>query len=445
MDYQESIRYLECLAPTLEHPNLRRIEAFLEANGSPQESLAALHVGGTNGKGSTVAILDSVLRAGELKVGRFIGPHLLRWNERFHIDGQPIQDDQFAWQASRLRDLSEEFARKNAEFGPLTWFEFLTAMAFFFFAERKVDVAVFEVGLGGRFDATNVIKRPLAVGITNVSLDHTRILGDTIEKIAVEKAGIIKPNTPVITAAVSPAFEVIRAKAIEQDAPLIDCAATQNLEGGGDHCYLQPFNEILAAASKNRLLGAYQRSNTLVALEMLRNAGFVANGSQPHGLSLGAIRHGLENVYWPGRFQVLESPRIILDGAHNAAGAQALRSSLDELFPGERIHFVFSCYANKEGTAILDSLLKPGDRLYVGEAKLQRAVFPKASLAKYAERLGVLAGVYDSIEQAFRQALRGRQGGEQVVITGSFATIKAVVMSLGWTKVEDGLLKNESK
>src|SRR6185369_3255745 len=154
MNYLQTLAYIESLSPTLERPSLKRIQLFMEEQGQPQDTFPSLHVAGTNGKGSTVAILDNVLRAAQLKVGRFTGPHLLRWNERFHLNGMPIEDERFAQLASRLREKSEDFGRRHEDLGPLTWFEFLTAIAFFFFAEEKVDIGVFEVGLGGRFDAT---------------------------------------------------------------------------------------------------------------------------------------------------------------------------------------------------------------------------------------------------------------------------------------------------
>src|SRR6516225_1653943 len=140
MNYQETVAYIESLSPTLERPSLRRIEAFLAGLGSPQNAIKSLHIGGTNGKGSTVAMLDSILRKGNLRVARYTGPHLLRWNERFHIDGKPIADNEFARRATALRVLSEKFGKDNAELGPLTWFEFLTALAFIYFAEENVDV-----------------------------------------------------------------------------------------------------------------------------------------------------------------------------------------------------------------------------------------------------------------------------------------------------------------
>ena len=226
MDYQQAIKYLEDLAlleqkrPSL--PGLKRIQAFLYYYNTPQNSFMSFHVAGTNGKGSTVAILDSILRQSNFKVGRFTGPHLLRFNERFHLNGKAISDQELAVLVFDLKQKSEIFASLNAELGALSWFEFLTALAFFYFAQSGIDVAVIEVGLGGRFDATNVLQKLYATGITNIGLDHQNILGSKLEDIAIEKAGIIKANIPIITAASEPALSVIAHRAAELNAKLIN-------------------------------------------------------------------------------------------------------------------------------------------------------------------------------------------------------------------------------
>src|SRR5277367_1360757 len=214
MNYLESLAYLDSLSPTLEKPSVERIKCFLNLHDNPQNSFKSFHVGGTNGKGSTVAILDSVLRAAGFKVGRFTGPHLLRWNERFHVDGKAIDDLTFARYATQIRQLSEEFGNAHPELGQLTWFEFITALGFFLFKDAAVEIAVLEVGLGGRFDATNVVgDKLLASIITNISLDHTHILGKTEELIAGEKAGIIKAGKLIITGATGAALQVIADRA----------------------------------------------------------------------------------------------------------------------------------------------------------------------------------------------------------------------------------------
>jgi dihydrofolate synthase / folylpolyglutamate synthase len=427
MKYLEAINYIENLSSSLQSPSLERIVAFLSQHDYPENSFASLHIGGTNGKGSTVAILDSILRRSKLKVARYTGPHLLRWNERIHINGSPIEDAEFAKYVTKLRVLSEDFGAEAPHFGCLTWFEFITALAFLFFAENQVDIAVIEVGLGGRFDATNVLAKPLATGITNISLDHTQILGETLEKIAFEKAGIIKPGVPIITAADEPSFSIIKERAKQLNSLVV-------------HCQQHNIDSSIQSA----LLGIHQTMNAQVALQMLLNAGLLEDSTSRSGsdnrtgaLTRQDVRAGLDHVYWPGRFQIIKSIPLILDGAHNLAGIQALRDSLEALFPRQAFKFIFACYENKNALAMLDSLLKPGDRLYVSEVVSNRSTFSKTTLGQYAINRGIQATTYPSIEEALQSALK-ENSSQYVVATGSFATIKEIMLVLGWSSVEDG-------
>lgn len=428
MQYQEAVSYIESLSRSPQSPSLERIRSFLAQYDCPENSFSSLHIAGTNGKGSTVAILDSILRSSKLKVARYTGPHLLRWNERFHINGLPIEDAEFARRVARLKLLSERFGADAPHFGCLTWFEFITVLAFFFFAENQVDIAVIEVGLGGRFDATNVLAKPLATGITNVSLDHTQILGETIEEIAFEKAGIIKPAIPLITAAQEPALSVIRKRAAELNALVIHCQ-----------------EQMVSTALESALPGVHQKMNAQVALRILETAGLIkdhVNGSDDNNgrkyLSKQDVNAGLARVYWPGRLQIIESIGLILDGAHNLAGVQALRASLDDRFPRQTFRFVFACYENKDALSMLKALVKPGDSLYVSEVDSSRTSFPKANLARCALSLDVAANTYTTIGQALRAALSEKKDSEYAVATGSFATVKESMLAIGWSSVEDG-------
>ncbi len=283
MNYQESLDYIKSLAPTLERPTMTRIKLFFEDLGRPQNKLACFHVGGTNGKGSVSTFLASMLGACGKKVGKFTGPHLLKFNERIVVDGADIDDQSFAQVATAVLDQSRAFAKKHSDLGPLTWFEFLTAMAVHYFNQQKVDFAVFEVGLGGRFDATNALENIVVSTITNVELDHMQLLGNTVAEIASEKAGIIK-SAPIVTAAGGEALEVLQKKAAAQRAPLI---ALHNPAGDFAPDLFQNFyatfsnatedferlvqlrisllQKQLFAADTLSLRGAYQRLNALTA------------------------------------------------------------------------------------------------------------------------------------------------------------------------------------
>jgi len=448
MNYLQTLAYIESLSPTLERPSLKRIQLFMEEQGQPQDTFPSLHVAGTNGKGSTVAILDNVLRAAQLKVGRFTGPHLLRWNERFHLNGKPIEDEHFAELASLLREKSEDFGRRHEDLGPLTWFEFLTAIAFSFFAEEKVDIGVFEVGLGGRFDATNVLRNVLATAITSIALDHTHILGDTIEQIAFEKAGIIKKGVPVVTACDGAALAEIVRQANDRQASVrhvfMDEQAGPCIEPVGEIGI--PSKELAAIVEavlqsdlKSLSLGGpHQRANALVALSTLLSAGL------SHSF-IDAIKNGLANVYWPGRFQYLPNAKLILDGAHNPAGAVALRSALDEQFAEHKFCFVISCFENKDAEGMLGALLKPGDRVVFSEASTRRPTYPKERLAEIADKIGAGAAVTESLDKALSIARAKAGEAELTVATGSFASVRETMQCLGWQTVEDGISETNPK
>ncbi len=428
MDYSECLSYIESLSPTLEKPSLTRIAAFMAGHGNWQNQYDVIHVGGTNGKGSTVALVDSIARVSKLKVGRFTGPHLLRWNERFHVDGKPISDAELARIGTYIRQLSEEFGRDNPEIGPLTWFEFLTSIAFYWFAEEKIDLAVVEVGLGGRFDATNIVENVLVSVITNIDLDHTHILGNSVEEIAFEKSGIIKAGIPVISGAAGAALDVMRARSNQLGCQLF--SLSQHLDGALGTKIEHDFELCKDALA---LVGSYQQTNGLLAVAAFHISGLAERVKQD---SAEIVRLGFERAYWPGRLQLLGDQRIILDGAHNAAGALALRSALDRLHPDSQFQFVIGCFENKNAKQIVDALIRSGDRVYATQAATRRATYDKEQLAAFCTERGATASTFDSIADAFHAA---RQESDRVVVvTGSFATVREVMIALGWKSVEDG-------
>ena len=426
MDYSECLAYIESLSPTLEKPSLTRISSFMACHGDWQNQYQVIHVGGTNGKGSTVALIDSIARASALKVGRFTGPHLLRWNERFHFDGKQISDEEFAGIGTRMRAWSEEFGQKYPELGPLTWFEYLTAMAFYWFAKKSVDLAVIEVGLGGRFDATNIVENVLVSVITNVDLDHTQILGNTVEQIAFEKAGIIKKGVPVVTGAVGASLNVIQDRSRELDCELIAIA---------DHVGLPSriANDFETCRNSLALPGAYQQTNGLLATAAFHASGLAERSKNARK----AIRDGFEDAFWPGRLHFVEAENLILDGAHNPAGALALRTTLEQLYPLAHFQFVIGCFENKNAEKIVDALVRPGDKVYASQAATKRATYDKARLAAFCRERGAHATTFESITEAFKAA-KQNQSNELIVVTGSFATVREVMFALGWHSVEDG-------
>jgi dihydrofolate synthase/folylpolyglutamate synthase len=456
MNYLESVAYIDSLSPTLERPSLARMQAFLQYDESTRNRYPVFHVGGTNGKGSTVAILDAVLRQCQISVGRFTGPHLLRWNERFHVDGKAITDEEFCTLATDVRQRSHAFAQAHPDLGALTWFEFLTVMALRFFTERKVQVAVFEVGLGGRFDATTVVLNVLCSAVTNIDLDHTHILCETIKEIAFEKGGIFKPGIPALTAAPDEtALNELRQRAHAAGTNFYTAQLPDHLyaiESGGsakeidDALWTTTRQKFNAACRQLNLRGTHQRANALVALASIylaaKNTQWLEELLRERLLKAekgDALPHAFGEVYWPGRMQMIEELNLVLDGAHNPAGARILRSALDEQFTGSTFSFVFSCFANKNAREMVSALVRPGDKVFISEASTRRATCSKEELAAIAHEMGAKSFTFSSILLALESALKDRDAREPVIATGSFATVRETMTFLGWHSVEDGL------
>lgn len=455
MDYSQAIAYIESLSPLPSNggtapsglPGLERMALFLEELNAPQNEYPVIHIAGTNGKGSVTATVASVLQESGLKTARYIGPHLLRWNERYHINGLPISDDALASVASRARRLSEEFGKRHPHLGALTWFEFLTAMGFIYFFDQKPDCAAVEVGLGGRWDATNAVTAPLVSCIVTVGMDHMHILGSTVRKIAAEKAGIIKQEIPVVTAATGVALDVIRARAAELKAPLAVCSFKRDSYSirveSDKHAGLERLEELVKQHTSFLFNGhyeggRYQKQNAVVAATILGICQLRGNfvGKMP----LQCFHEGLSKVYWPGRFQYLPAQRVLLDGAHNDPAAIALRTALDEKFPGPRL-FVLSAYRNKDVERMFTHLLRPSDRVYASAAAVRgkRPVCSGKELVELARTQGCRARSFNSIGEAFQEALSRRTAAETIVCTGSFVTIKECLRALGFACVEDAV------
>jgi dihydrofolate synthase/folylpolyglutamate synthase len=312
VNYSEAIQFLYGLQMFGANFGLENTLKLAALAGNPQTQLRFIHVAGTNGKGSTCAMLESIYRAAGLRVGLFTSPHLVSFRERIQVNRQLIPE-------SELVRLVEELRATNKQ-NEATLFEFATVMALKFFAEQKCDLVIWETGLGGRLDATNIVM-PLAGVITNIAFDHQQWLGDTLEKIAAEKAGIIKTGIPVVTATDEPsALAVIEKIARGKNAPLAII--------GRDAVLRRP--DSAARCNYLSLPGEHQKLNAALALVTVD----VLQKQIP--VSEGKIREGLQNVNWPGRLQLIEKPdgqKILLDGAHNIAGVEALRAALKYLLP----------------------------------------------------------------------------------------------------------------
>ncbi len=325
---------------------LDRVREMLDRLGSPERNLRFIHVAGSNGKGSVCTFLENGLRACGFSTGFYSSPHLIRLAERYRINGTIVDDPSLESAADEVRPVVE--AMRGEGRGP-TYFEITTALALVLFSRKKVDFVVWETGLGGRLDATNVVLPVLSV-ITGISLEHTEYLGSTLAAVAAEKAGIIKPGVPVFCGPLKPeALDVIRKTAAERGSPLTEvpaCDADFRLVRCPDG---KVYQELLLEGELVRisLPGAYQRNNARLA------AAALARLSRDFGFPLKTALDALERAEWPARMQFVREKKLLIDGAHNPEGAEALARSLRELYPGEKFHFIAGCFADKNAAEVL--------------------------------------------------------------------------------------------
>ncbi len=397
-------------------PGLDRTRRLTALLGEPQKKLRFVHITGTNGKGSTAAMLASILTAAGYRTGLFTSPHLTRYGERFRVDGTAASEDALTALLEKARPALAAMEEPPGEF------ELLTALGFLYFAERECDIVALEVGLGGRMDPTNVIDAPEAAVITNIGLEHTAILGDTVEKIAAEKAGIVKPGSAVVCYDGAPeAVEVIRRTCEARGASfrLADFSRITPLEHGLDG---QMFRWDDGEAMTLSMPGAYQLRNAAVALETaeaLRRRGWAVDGE--------ALRRGLAAAVWPGRFEILcRRPLVIVDGAHNPNGVEVLAESLEQLLPRGGITFVMGVMADKDYLAMAGRMAPLAKRFIAVRPDSDRSLPAEALSAEITARFGVPARAAVSVEDGVRLALKGAADEDAVCVFGSLYQVGQV-------------------
>jgi dihydrofolate synthase/folylpolyglutamate synthase len=422
MDYAAATRYLYGLEHGSVKLGLERIRAAVEARGHPELRYATVHVAGTNGKGSTCALLASILEAAGHRTGLLSSPHLMEFGERVRVGGEMLSRREIVAHVVRLRPL---IARLR-----LSFFEATTLLAFEAFARRGVEIAVIEVGMGGRLDATNVVRPALTV-VTGIDLDHTQSLGRTRERIAAEKAGILKPGVPLLLGPVRRSVErVFRRHAARLDAPVIRLEDRVRLADAAP----RPDGSRVAWRRSDRASGAYriglrgehQAVNALLADEaarMLRDLGW--------RVAPGARRRGLARGRWPGRFQVHAAPGrapVVFDVAHNPQGAAAVARTWRRWLPGARSPaVVLGMLGDKDHAAFLRRLRPLSRRVHVIPLDSPRAGSPQAIVAA-ARRLGMQARRHAGIAEALRAA---GAASDATLVTGSFLTVEAAMRHMG--------------
>ncbi len=411
MTYQEALTYIHSVNWTFCKPGLDRIRALCEALGDPQKDLRFIHVAGTNGKGSFCAMTAAILQAAGYRTGLFTSPYIRTFNERMMVDGVMISEEELAELTAFVRPIADRMTDKPTEF------ELITAIAFLYFKRQNCDLVVLETGLGGRLDATNLMEAPLLTVITGIGLDHTAFLGDTIEQIAAEKAGIIKSGVPVVYGGDDTAAPVIETVAKEKHAPYhrVDYAPLTVKEYTLDGTR---FDYADYADLSLSLLGTYQPRNAavvLTAVEQLRKTGLT--------IPEGAVRQGLATVNWPGRFEILSrEPLTVFDGAHNAQGIAAAVDSIRCYFGDRRVYVLTGVLEDKDYRTIAADVAQVAGRAFVLTPDNPRALAGETYAALLAD-LGVSAAAYPTAEAAYAAAkTAAMQDGVPLVCLGSLYT-----------------------
>ncbi len=428
MNYEQSLEYLNGLLKFGIKPGLERITALCEAFGNPQRQLRAIHITGTNGKGSTAAFVDSILREAGYIVGLYLSPYVHDVRERVQIDGQMISEERFAALATEIKPVADRIGR--TDLGQVTEFEVKTMMAYLWLARSKVDFAVLEVGMGGRLDTTNLVQ-PLVAVITNVSLDHTERLGDTVPQIAQDKSGIIKTGTVLVTAAADESawrvildacreqgvesWRVMSSRARKFDSPSADVQLRYTSKG--DHFSLHG-GEIHMTGLSPGLKGSFQHVNAATAI-----AAILAMERYEVRISPQAIFKGISSAYVPGRLEVIrENPTLLLDGAHNPEAARTLAKEIRESFRYERLILVIGMLGTHSADGVLEALAPIASHIVVTQSKWHLAR-PASELAETARRFSKSVEVIDDIPTAVRTALDQANDKDLILVTGSFYTL----------------------
>ena len=394
MTYRDAIQFLSGIQVFGQQLGLDTMRALLQRMGNPHESLRFLHIAGTNGKGSVAAMSQSVLTAAGYRTGLYTSPHLVTFCERIQMDGELISETDVARLVEQITPLLPTTPRQP------TLFEVVTAVALQYFREQRVDIVVWETGLGGRLDATNVVT-PLVSVITNIGFDHMQYLGDTLAKIAAEKAGIIKPGVPVVTAAEGEALDVIRRVCAEQNAPL---------------------TVVTAGVNRTPLIGPHQAINCAVAEAALRATGLKITAEQ--------MRTGLARTRWPGRFDIVRrEPLLVLDGAHNPHSAEALAAAVREQFGGRKLTLILGVLRDKDYPTVCRILAPLATRiLCVPVANERSATAEEIGRACQPSPTEACHDVADALAKA---------SGEDVLITGSLFLVGEAMALLQHSRVTE--------
>lgn len=417
MNYNEALTYIHAINWTFCKPGLERVSLLCKKIGDPQKDIKFIHVAGTNGKGSTCAMLSSVLQAAGYRVGLYTSPHMVRFNERMRVNGENISDEDLAKITEEIKPHADAMEDRPTEF------ELVTAIAFLYFKRMNCDLVILETGLGGRLDATNIIENPVVSVITGIDLDHTAILGDTYEKIAYEKAGIIKPHCPVVIGDCNDAAQAVLLKTAEEHGARV-CAvdlremsrAVYSLEGS---IFSYKDYELLSLS----LAGVYQPKNCATVIECvktLQECGYTVSDE--------ALRHGLSTVKWVGRFEVFsKNPLVIYDGGHNPQGVTAFVESLSQIISDQRVCLVCGILRDKDYGHMIGALGMVADRVFTLTIDNPRAL-PADELAEILTANGMHATPCNTPNEAVKKAFEyASEKRIPIVMNGSLYMYSEVI------------------
>ena len=415
MNYKEARVYLDEVSKYGSVLGLESMRELLRRLGDPQNELKFIHISGTNGKGSVLAYLSTILSGAGYRTGRYISPTLFSYRERIQVDGEYIEKESLACHVTAIAAAAEDM--QKAGLPSPTVFEIETALAFLYFKEKRCDIVTLEVGCGGLLDATNVITTTLMEVIASISMDHTDLLGDTLAKIAAQKAGIIKPDTMVVSAQQkSEAAQVIEDTCKEQHCTLqmVDESKISNVHYGAEG---QTFSYKTWENVAISLAGSYQIKNAALALEgveALRKLGYALSDQQ--------VREGLLHTAWRGRFTTLRrDPTVIIDGAHNPAAALELKESLERYFPGKTLYFVMGMFKDKDYAQVIDLTAPLARHIITVETPGNPRAMPARELAEAVGKVNPNVEWADSVAHGVEKALAMAGKEDAVIVFGSLS------------------------
>lgn len=415
MNYKEARVYLDEVSKYGSVLGLESMRELLHRLGDPQNELKFIHISGTNGKGSVLAYLSTILSGAGYRTGRYISPTLFSYRERIQVDGEYIEKESLACHVTAIAAAAEDM--QKAGLPSPTVFEIETALAFLYFKEKRCDIVTLEVGCGGLLDATNIITTTLMEVIASISMDHTDLLGDTLAKIAAQKAGIIKPDTMVVSAQQkSEAAQVIEDTCKEQHCTLqmVDESKISNVHYGAEG---QTFSYKTWENVAISLAGSYQIKNAALALEgveALRKLGYALSDQQ--------VREGLLHTAWRGRFTTLRrDPTVIIDGAHNPAAALELKESLERYFPGKTLYFVMGMFKDKDYAQVIDLTAPLARHIITVETPGNPRAMPARELAEAVGKVNPSVEWADSVAHGVEKALAMAGKEDAVIVFGSLS------------------------